>query len=165
MALGGEINEDLSRVGEDLCGNLVTLGLLSPKLGDDDASVGDIMVDVRSGETLASDTGHITPLDVVGVDPIRLLEGPEHPRVGARHLDDLEAASLCVRGVFEDLEVLQADLILGVVLIVTPAEEDGPGLAEACHVVDMPGGVMDQIFSIFDPRSISRVCTTFKLTH
>jgi hypothetical protein len=40
----------------------------------------------------------------------------------------LEAASPCVRGVFEDLEVLHADLKLRVVLVIAPAEEHGPWL-------------------------------------
>jgi hypothetical protein len=86
-------------VGEDLACNLVTLALLASKLRDHDASVGNVVIDVRSGEALSCKTRHVSPLDVIRVDAIGLLEGPEHSRVGAGDLDHLSRSKRRMRRV------------------------------------------------------------------
>ena len=78
-------------VGEDLACDLVTLALLASKLRDHDASVGNVVIDVGSGEALSCKTRHVSPLDVIRVDSIGLLEGPEHSWVGAGDLDHLKS--------------------------------------------------------------------------
>jgi hypothetical protein len=76
-------------VGEDLACDLVALALLASKLRDHNASVGNIVVDVGSGKALSCKTRHVALLNMIGVDSIGLLEGPEHSGVGAGDLDHL----------------------------------------------------------------------------